>query len=62
MSVVAQQIVSPWRYRSSMSVGCVRPIKLKRDKVAEAFRRACTTTGFFYITNHGLDANAFPPS
>jgi isopenicillin N synthase-like dioxygenase len=31
-----------------------------RTKVAEEFRQACTTTGFFYVTNHGLDANTIP--
>ncbi|KAK4503953.1 hypothetical protein PRZ48_004868 [Zasmidium cellare] len=29
-----------------------------RNKVAEQIRQACVTSGFFYITNHGIDKQA----
>ena len=32
----------------------------RRDGVVAAFRAACTDTGFFYITNHGVDPQTLP--
>lgn len=33
-------------------------IQAERQKVAGQIRKACTTSGFFYITNHGISSSA----
>jgi hypothetical protein len=33
-------------------------LKSERQKVADQIRKACTTSGFFYITNHGIPLSA----
>lgn len=44
-----------------IDVGGLRsPHQKDRLEVADAFREACTTTGFFYVTNHGLPADTIP--
>lgn len=41
-----------------MSFSCLPVIDLKScpDDIRQSLLSACTTTGFFYVTNHGLDS------